>query len=155
MCSLFIVLYTQGNLLAEGSEREAGHLEMLASEGDTNDGDAKQNAEENVHQACPQSATNNPNDVQGNADAANGTFTIFHLGSEGPQTEQAEFEGLQGHWPSDDGNRHGQRTSKVTNGSFESATDPPNNISEYFHIQNVIIVLLICLFMLYYNAVMV
>ena len=48
-CVHYILLETQGNLLAEGSEREACHLEMLASEGDTNDGDAKQNAEENVH----------------------------------------------------------------------------------------------------------
>ena len=109
-CAHYILLEAEGNLLAEGCEREARHLEMLASEGDTNDGDAKQNAEEDVHQARPQSTTNNPNDVQWNADAANGTFTIFHLRSEGPQTEQAEFEGLQCHWNTDDGNSHGQRT---------------------------------------------
>ena len=109
-CVHYILLEAQGNLLAEGSERESRHLEMLASEGDTNDGDAEQNAEEDVHQARPQSATNNPNDVQGNADAANGTFAVFHLRSEGPQTEQAQFEGLQGHWNTDDGNSHGQRT---------------------------------------------
>ena len=60
---LNILLEAQGNFLAEGSEREACHLEMLATEGDTNDGDAEQNAEEDVHQARPQSATNNPNDV--------------------------------------------------------------------------------------------
>ena len=109
-CAPYILLEAQGNLLAEGSERESRHLEMLATEGDTNDGDAKQNAEEDVHQACPQSATNNPNDVQGNADAASGTFAVFDLGSEGPQTEQTQFEGLQGHWNTDDGNCHGQRT---------------------------------------------
>ena len=105
---LIIILYAQGNLLAEGSERESRHLEMLATEGDTNDGDAKQNAEEDMHQARPQSATNNPNDVQGNADAANGTFAVFHLGSEGPQTEQTQLEGLQCYGNTDDGNCHSQ-----------------------------------------------
>ena len=48
-CVPYILLETQGNLLAKGSERESRHLEMLATEGDTNDGDAKQNAEEDVH----------------------------------------------------------------------------------------------------------
>ena len=108
MRSLFIVLYTQGNLLAEGGERETSHLEVLATEGDTDDGDAKQNAEEDVHQACPQSATNDPDDIQGDADAAYRTFAFFHLGAERPQAEQTQLECLQCHGNTDDGNCHGQ-----------------------------------------------
>ena len=50
----------QDNVLAEGSESQAGHLEVLLGKGDADDGDEQQHSEEDVHQPCPQTAKDNP-----------------------------------------------------------------------------------------------
>ena len=53
--------------LAERSEREARHLEMLPAERNPDDGDAQQNAEEEVRQGNPDSPDENPKDVHEDA----------------------------------------------------------------------------------------
>ena len=98
----------QHDILAEGGKRKACHLEMLTGKRDADDGDEQEDAEKDVHQPGPQATENNPKDVQRNADATRGRFRILDLCTERPETEQADFEGLQSHGDADNRDGHCQ-----------------------------------------------
>ena len=115
----------QDNILAEGSEGQAGHLEMLLGKGDADDGDEEQHAEEDVHEACPQPTEDNPKNVERKADAAHWALRFPHLRTKRPQTQQTYLEGLQRHGDADDGDCHGQASREIADGSFETPEDPP------------------------------
>ncbi len=106
---------------------------MLTTEGDADDGDAEYHAEDEVDEACPQSAEDEPEDVQRNADAAWRGVGLYDSGTEGPEAEESEFEGLKGNGDADDGAEECKAACEVADGSFESAEYPPEDVSYYFH----------------------
>ena len=118
-------LHMQHDIFAEGSERQTCHLEMLPGKGDADDGDEEQHAEEEVHEACPQPAEDNPKNVERKTDAARRALRLPHLCAKRPQTQQTYLEGLQRHRNADDGDGHSQTSCEIADGCFETAEEPP------------------------------
>lgn len=77
---------------------------MLLGEGDADDGDEEQRTKEEVHQAGPQASEDDPNQIQRDADAADGAIRVFYLRTERPKTQQTYLKSLQRHGNTDDGN---------------------------------------------------
>ena len=119
----------QHDILAAGGKRKACHLELLTGKRDADDGDEQEDAEKDVHHPGPQATENNPKDVQRNADATRGRFRILDLCTERPETEQADFEGLQSHGDADNRDSHCQTAGEIANGGFETTEEPPQKIA--------------------------
>lgn len=129
-----MILQPNRHLLPKGSEGEAGELEMLLAEGNADDGDAEEQAEENVHEPRPKAAENNPEDIEGKADAAGWLIGRSDVGTKGEEAEKPDLEGLQREGDADNGAGESEAAGEVADGGFESAEDPPEEIAEEFHI---------------------
>ena len=98
---------------------------MLLGERNANDGDEQQYTEEKEHQAGPETAKDNPYQVQRDANAADGTICIFHLRPERPEAQQTDLESLQRHGNTDDRDGQGQASREITDGGLQAPEEPP------------------------------
>lgn len=98
---------------------------MLLSEGDADDGDEQQDTENEMHQAGPQAAEDDPNEVQRDANAADGAIRVFHLRSEGPEAQQTDLKSLQRYGNADDRDGQGQASREITDGGLQASEEPP------------------------------
>ena len=123
----------QLHITSKRRDGQPGHLEMLLTPGNTNDGDAQDYSEEHMTYPSPQAPEDEPQDVQRNAQTAGRKFILRHLGTERPQAQQADLEYLQR--PGNAHNRHSQRqrAGEITDGCLQSTEDQPQNITQYFH----------------------
>lgn len=131
------LLQPELHFFAEGSQRENGHLEVLLAPGNADDSDAEQKAEEDVHQPRPKTTADEPDKVEGDADATCETFGISNLRTERPEAEQPDLERLQRHGKTDDGDGHSQTAREITDGGFKPAKNPPNDVAKDFHKKNI------------------
>ena len=79
------------------AERKQGgydHLEVLHAEGDTDDGDAQDDAEEKMDQGDLPPAGQNPDDVHDGRQAAGLFRLVYDLMTEGPEGIGSELEEL-------------------------------------------------------------
>ena len=70
-------------MLAERAECQSCQLEVLASERDADDGDAKHDAEHQVREAYPNASEAYPEDVHDNAETCTRLRGGFHALAEG------------------------------------------------------------------------
>ena len=82
------------NLFSKWGKRQPGYLEMLFGKGDSNNGNKEQHSEDEVHQTGPQSAEDDPQNVQRNTDTTGRALRILDFCTERPKTQQAYLEGL-------------------------------------------------------------
>ena len=74
----------QNHLFPEWGQGESGHLEMLLGKRNTDDRDKEQDSEEDVHETRPQTAEDDPEDIQRDTNATDGAIRILHLSPERP-----------------------------------------------------------------------
>ena len=81
-------------MLAERAECQSCQLEVLASERDADDGDAKHDAEQQMRQANPNTTNQNPDDVHDDAEASACFGCCLDALAERAECQQAQFQGL-------------------------------------------------------------
>ena len=130
---------------AEGSESILSDLEVLLCEGDTDDGDAKENTDKRVEEPNADTAASEPECVRLGMilEVAVNTLT------EGPNRETCKLNELESDGNKDDGDAVKHARDEVERSVNKSAKDKPYNVTKSFHclvsnqfIKNSIIILL-------------
>ena len=123
----------QIHFLSEGEQSQSCHLEVLLSPRDPDDCDAEQQAAEEVAEAGPEAAEDQPQQVERDADAAVGRVGVRHCGTERPKAQQTDLERLQRPRDTDDGAGQRKAAREVADGGFEATENQPDKVSKYLH----------------------
>ena len=94
------------NLFAKWSQCQACELEVLATKRNTDDGDAKQNAEGKVCQTDPNATQYNPEEIHDDTQASTGLRSRLNALAERAEGKQTNFQCLDTEWNTDDGDHH-------------------------------------------------
>lgn len=89
------------NFSPKRQQRQLCQLEVLHSEGDSNDGNAKNQTGSQVQQTQFPTEKNNPQDVSDKA--SNTEAAYFHIPAEGSEYQPANFKALNAERNSNDG----------------------------------------------------
>ena len=116
------------NLLAKRGQSQACELEMLLAERDTDDGNAKQNAEPKVCEADPKTAQYNPEDVHDKAQASARLRRRFHTLAERAEGKNTDLQGLETKRNTDDGDHHTYTGYDVFYSSYYTTQNQPKNV---------------------------
>mgnify|MGYP003291658056 FL=1 len=113
---------------AERHQRVFRNLEMLFAERDSNDRNAKDNAENHMDSGNLPPSENDPQDVECGGEA---TFRGIHdhFLAERPECQKAELEQLDSERDSDDGNTHYQSSEKIHYRGYQPSEEEPDDIS--------------------------
>lgn len=84
----------QLHVLAEWGERKTGHLEMLFAPRNTDNRDAQEQAEKQMHETSPQSSENQPEQIQRDTNATCWAIRVSYRRAKRPQAEHAYLESL-------------------------------------------------------------
>lgn len=115
---------------AEWEQRELGHLERLQAERDADDGDAVDNAGDEVARRHGQAGAEQPNDV---GDERGSTAAVFDALAKGREREQSHLEGLAPQWNADDGDAEQASHKEPVDGGEDSAKEHPDNVADKSH----------------------
>ena len=118
------------NLFAKRGQSQACKLEMLLAERDTDDGNAKQNAEPKVCEADPNAAHHNPEDVHDKAQASTRLWRRFYALTERAEGKDTDFQGLDTKRNTDDGNHHAYTGYNVFYGGYYTTEHQPENVHQ-------------------------
>ncbi len=123
------------HLPAEGSQGEAGQLEVLQGPGDADDRDEQKKTEDHMQEGDPEAGDQQPDDVQQGNEASR-KFSFIHLEgpAEGPEAERSDLDHLETERDPDDGDHHGQSTGKVSYGSGQPPENQPDQVPEEIHL---------------------
>ena len=116
---------------------------MHLSPGDADDGDAEQQAVENVGEANPDASYEEPQHVHEHAQTARLRWFPLHLRAEGPDGQHAQLHTLQAEWDADDGYHQHQSCDEILNGSMQPAKDQPNDVALKLHVRSLSILYLL------------
>lgn len=117
------------DFLAKGRERQLGQAEVHLPERNADDGDAEENAEEEMGNPYPYAADKEPQHVHEQVQATGLRLLAPDLRTERPEGENAEFHALQPEGYADDGDHQGQSRQEVFDGDLQSAEDDPDDVS--------------------------
>ena len=95
----------------------------------SDDGDAEQQAIEDVGKANPNAAHEEPQHIHEHAQAARLRLFPFHFRAERPDGQHAQLHTLQTERDADDGYHQNQSCDEILNGSMQPAKDQPDDIS--------------------------
>ena len=115
------------------SERENGgdgHLEVLQTPGNSHDGDAEDQAEDQMDECDLPPAQEDPDKIHHNGKTARLAGTVDQFMAEGPQGIGAQLEQLHAERDADDGNAHQQANKVIDYGDQQSAENKPEKITE-------------------------
>jgi hypothetical protein len=93
------------------------------SEWDSDDGNAENEAIEDVGEPYPDAANEEPQDIHENAQTARLRWLPFHFRTERPDGQHSQFQALQAEGDADDGYHQYQSCDEILNGSMQSAKD--------------------------------
>ena len=102
---------------------------MHLSPWDADDGDAEQQAVEDVGETDPDAANEEPQHVHEHAQTAGLRLLPLHLRTERPDGQYAQLHALQTKRDADDGYHQYQSCDEILNGSMQTAKDQPNYIA--------------------------
>lgn len=94
------------NILSERGQRHGSQLKMLLGERNSDDGDEENNTKQDMGEADPDTANENPKYVEQNIETAVRPFVSDHLFAERPKRQPSQLEGLNPEWNPDDGDHH-------------------------------------------------
>ena len=96
---------------------------MHLSPGDADDGDAEQQAVEDMGETDPDAAHEEPQHIHEHAQTARLRLLPLHLRAERPDGQHAQLHALQAEWDADDGYHQYQSCDEILNGSMQSTKD--------------------------------
>ena len=102
---------------------------MHLSPGDADDGDAEQQTVEDMGEADPDAAHDEPQYIHERAQAPRLRLFPFHLRAERPDGQHAQLHALQAERDTDDGYHQYQSCNEILNGSMQPAKDQPNDVA--------------------------
>ena len=102
---------------------------MHLAPGDADDGDAEQQAIEDVGKTDPDAANEEPQHIHEHAQTARLRLLPLHLRAERPDGQHAQLHALQTERDADDGYHQNQSCDEILNGSMQPAKDQPDDIS--------------------------
>jgi len=126
------------NRAAERHQREAHQFEVLNAERYTDDRNAEQRSPHEVRECDPDSADEDPHDVQQRVEASHGAFVGSHLAAERPQGEQPDAYYLQSERNAHYGKTQQYAADHILQRHEQTAENDPNDIAYYAHIRFVI-----------------
>lgn len=115
---------------AERQQREFGHLERLQAERDADDGDAVDNARDEVARRHGQAGAEQPDDAGDERGRAAAVFDGF---AKGRERERGHFEGLAPQRNPDDGDAEDASYEEPVNGGEDAAEEHPDDVAEKSH----------------------
>ena len=128
-----ITSYRSVYFFSKGEDRADGHLEVLHAPGDAHDGDAEQQAEDQVEDGDLPPAEQDPDEVHHHRHAARLVGTVHQLMAERPEGVGPQFEKLDAKGDADDGDAQHEPHDVVNQGDDESAQDEPEDVAEELH----------------------
>ena len=102
---------------------------MHLAPGDADDGDAEQQAVEDVGEKDPDAAHEEPQHIHEHAQTARLRLLPLYLRAERPNGQHAQLHTLQTERDADDGYHQNQSGDEILNGSMQPAKDQPNDVS--------------------------
>ena len=121
------------DFLAEGNEGGEDHLEVLEAPGDAYDGDAEEEAEEQVEEGDLPPACQDPDQVHRHGNAAGFIGPVNEFVPERPEGVPPQFEELDAERDADKGDAHHESDQKVEQGDEQAAEQQPQKISKGSH----------------------
>ena len=102
---------------------------MHLSKGDANDGDAENEAVENMGEPDPDAAHEEPQHVHEYAQTAGLRWLPLYFRAERPDGQHTQLHALQTEWDADDGYHQHQSGDEVFQGNVQPAKDNPDDVS--------------------------
>ena len=102
---------------------------MLSCPGNTNDGDEKQRAHDEVVECYDDAAYQNPKDVGEHGPTAAGRRIGYYFFTKGPQDQSGQFKTLQSKRDSNNGEAEHQTAHNISYSGEQSAENQPDEIS--------------------------
>ena len=93
------------------------------------DGDAEQQAIEDVGKTNPDAANEEPQHIHEHAQTARLRLLPLYLRAERPDGQHAQLHALQAEWDADDGYHQNQSCDEILNGSMQPAKDQPDDVT--------------------------
>ena len=103
---------------------------MLKAEGDANDGDAEDDAENQVQDRHLPPSAKNPDEIHHDGKASRFIRPGYQLVPERPQRVRAQLEQLHAERNADDGDAQQQPHNVVDQGDDDAAQDKPEDVSD-------------------------
>jgi hypothetical protein len=122
------------HISAKGGQGETGQFEMLHAPGNSNNGDAEQEAKNNVKESNPQAGDQQPDYIQ-EAVEASGQFPFINSESAAkrPEAKRADLDQLKTKWDPYDGDHHGKSPQKISYSGGQSAEQKPDQVAKKIH----------------------
>ena len=121
------------HIAAEGHEGKFHEFEVLAGEGNTDDGDKEYKGKHQVYEGCVEATAKQPDDIAKEWKAACATLFGHYLFAERPKHYSCEFEALQAPGYAHYGNAQYEAANNVADGRQEAAEDEPDEVSYQIH----------------------
>ena len=103
---------------------------MLFAERNTDNGNAKQNAEPKVSKTDPNATQYNPKDVHDKAQASARLWRRFHALAERAEGKETDLQGLDTEGDTDNGNHHAYTGYDVLYSGYYTTKHQPENIHQ-------------------------
>ena len=128
-CDRRFGLWCSGNGCAEGNEGQLCQLEALFAEGDTDDGDAPDQANEQ------EAESHFPTEQQAPDNIGDGVFAKIAVDgfAKGPDDQSCHFEALFTKGDTDDGDAKKQACKEVSNAACKTCENKPENVTDCLH----------------------
>lgn len=108
-------------------------LEMLQSERNADNGDAKHGAQHQMGEANADAADKNPNDIHQNGQTAAIRWRTAYFAAKRHQSHQGKFQGLQPKRDTNNRNHKYQARNKVLQKNQQAAQHYPQDIQQNIH----------------------
>ena len=115
----------------KGEQDEMGHLEVLSSEGDADDGDAIKQPDDEEPQGVDPAKKDRPDDVQYRFESR--WLGGHHGFAKWPDDEAGELEELNADGDANDGDAPAKPLEKEGDGGEETAENDPDDVAKSFH----------------------
>jgi len=115
---------------AEGEEGKCAKLEALLTEGDTDDGEAKNNTNEQVYESKLRTAEEDPDKVHNGVAVKVG----LHTASEGPDSVASDLDILKTERNKDNGRAQSDANNEMNNSHPKTVDQKPDEIAKKLHI---------------------
>ena len=102
---------------------------MHLPEGDANDGDAENEAVENMGEPNPDATHEEPQHIHEYAQTAWLRWFPLHLCTERPDGQHTKFHALQAEWNADDSYHQNKSGNEILQGNMQPTEDNPDNVS--------------------------
>ena len=102
---------------------------MHQAKGDANDGDAEQEAVEEMGETNDDAAYDEPQHIHEDAQTAGLRWHPFHVFAEGPDGEYAELYALQAEGDADDGDHQKHAGDEILQGYVKTAKYEPDDVT--------------------------